>query len=116
MAYTAIYYKNIRRHTGDTVRLTIYKNTRVGETITAKEIGDFDDLNLEVQGGQSNLETPIVKTSLTFSMIDSSDKPDTDEVKFGSWEEFFTPDATRYLVEILVAGSAIWKGYITPDA
>lgn len=116
MAYTAIYYKNIRRHTGDTVRLTIYKNARVGETITAKEIGDFDDLNLEVQGGQSNLETPIVKTSLTFSMIDSSDKPDTDEVKYGSWEEFFTPSSTLYKVELMINGVIAWTGFVTPDS
>lgn len=116
MAYKAIYYKNIKRHTGDTVRLTIYKNARVGETITAKEIGDFDDLNLEVQGGQSTLETPIVKTSLTFSMIDSSDKPDTDDAKYGSWEEFFTPSSTLYKVELMINGVVAWTGFVTPDS
>ena len=61
-------------------------------------------------------QSPIQKIILRIGLADRPEMPDTDTRKYGGWEEFFTPDATRYLVEILVAGSAIWKGYITPDA
>lgn len=112
MAYGEIYYKSINRG-GHTVRLAIYKRDYSG---SSKEIGDFCSFHLELQGSQATLETPIVKSSVVFSMIDSRDKADTSSVKYGAWEEFYTPDTTLYRVWITVDSSAIWTGYITPDS
>ena len=110
---TEKYYKILQRG-GHTVRLSVFQ--REGYSGPAVEIGDFVDLRLELQGGQEDVDAPIVKTSCTFSMVDSRDKVSTAEVKYGAWEEFYTPDATLYLVRIYVDGASIWRGYVTPDS
>jgi hypothetical protein len=107
-----------------------FKNTR-GQEFTlyvdqrdysgaVKKIGDFCGCVLEVQGSMDSVITPIVKTQLRFSMVDSSDKTDTQTTKYGDWQEFFTPDATLYIVSLFAiennALTRIWSGYITPDS
>lgn len=111
--YNEKYYWQGKRENGVVFRLSILQRSWTG---TAKEIGDFRDLKIDLQGSQANLEEPIVKSSCFFSMVDSRDKTDTSSVKYGAWEEFFTPDQTLYLVRVSVAGSVIWSGYITPDS
>lgn len=90
------------------------------EGVSPYQIGSLTFINLDIQGSQDDVSTPIVKTSLTFGLIDAPDKS-TATVKCGRWEEFFTPDATKYLVILLrtdpVSGwYEDWRGYITPDS
>lgn len=110
--YNEKYYKQFTRGT-HTVRLSVYQR---GWSGNGKEIGDFVDLKLELQGQQASIEEPIIKSSVIFSMVDSRDKGDTSTVKYGAWEEFYTPDATLYLIRVAVDGTVIWSGYITPDS
>ena len=113
LKYTAE-WKNIRQQE---YRLRIYRR---GYTGSSKTIGGFCGCSLEIQGAQGRIIDPIVKTQLRFSMVDAWDKPDTSSVKYGDWQEFFTPDSTLYKVVLYsLSGStatAIWTGYITPDS
>ena len=116
MAYNLKYYKvlpGVKLSSGGKSDLTlnIYEKDYTG---TSKQIDALTSLILETDC--QDAQSPIQKVILRIGLADRPERPDTDTRKYGGWEEFFTPDATRYLVEILVAGSAIWKGYITPDA
>lgn len=103
---------NITRN-GVTYELRILQRGYTGDTL---EIGDIQQLGLEVQGGSGGIDQPIIKTLLHFTVVDSVDMGTVDGVKHGGWEEFYTPDATLYLVRLLREGVIIWGGYITPDA
>lgn len=116
MAYKLKYYKvlpGVKLSSGGKSNLTlnIYEKDYTG---TSKQIDALTSLILEADC--QDAQSPIQKVILRIGLADRPEMPDTDTRKYGGWEEFFTPDATRYLVEMLVAGSAIWKGYITPDA
>ena len=116
MAYNLKYYKvlpGVKTSSGSKADLTlnIYEKDYTG---TSKQIDALTSLILEADC--QDAQSPIQKVILRIGLADRPDIPDTDTRKYGGWEEFFTPDATKYLVEILVAGSARWKGYITPDA
>lgn len=103
---------NITRN-GVTYELRILRRGYTGQTL---EIGDIQQLGLEVQGGSGGIDQPIIKTLLHFTVVDSVDMGTVDGVKHGGWEEFYTPDATLYLVRLLREGVIIWSGFITPDA
>ena len=99
-------------------RLRVYQRDYSG---TSKTMGDLCGCALEIQGNMGSIVSPIVKTQLRFSLVDSYDKTDTAQIKYGDWQEFFTPDATLYKVVLSEAetGSSytdIWAGYITPDS
>lgn len=116
MAYKLKYYKvipGVKMSSGSKANLTlnIYEKDYTG---TSKQIDALTSLVLE--SDCQDAQSPIQKMILRIGLADRPEMPDTDSRKYGGWEEFFTPDATRYLVEIIVAGSARWKGYITPDA
>lgn len=116
MAYKLKYYKvipGVKISSGSKANLTlnIYEKDYTG---TSKQIDALTSLVLE--SDCQDAQSPIQKIILRIGLADRPEMPDTDSRKYGRWEEFFTPDATRFLVEILVAGSARWKGYITPDA
>lgn len=116
MAYKLKYYKvipDVKISSGSKANLTlnIYEKDYTG---TSKQIDALTSLVLE--SDCQDAQSPIQKMILRIGLADRPEMPDTDSRKYGRWEEFFTPDATRFLVEILVAGSARWKGYITPDA
>ena len=116
MAYKLKYYKvipGVKISSGSKANLTlnIYEKDYTG---TSKQIDALTSLVLE--SDCQDAQSPIQKMILRIGLADRPEIPGTDSRKYGGWEEFFTPDATRYLVEILVAGSARWKGYITPDA
>ena len=91
-----------------------------GFTGTSKTMGHFQNALLEIQGGEGNPTSPIVKTQLRFMLVDSWDEADTSTTKYGGWEEFYTPDSTRFLVILKSwrnnAWVARWSGYITPDS
>lgn len=113
LKYTA-QFKNSR---GQVYGLNI---RRRGYTGGSKTIGYLAGCVLEVQGAQGRIIDPIVKTQLRFSLVDAWDMAETSSMKYGNWQEFYTPDATLYKVELTeVVGSAqtaIWTGYITPDS
>lgn len=88
-------------------------------------IAHMTGLSLEVGGGSDPVYTPVLKTTLRFSMKDAWDignaQAITGDTKHGRWEEFYTEDATKYQVTLYIEddeGGAIpiWTGYITPDS
>lgn len=91
-----------------------------GFTGTSKTMGHFQNALLEIQGDEGNPTSPIVKTQLRFMLVDSWDEADTSTTKYGGWEEFYTPDSTRFLVILKSwrdnAWVTRWSGYITPDS
>ena len=118
MAYALRYYKEITQKDGSVFRLEIHKKD---STASAVEIGAVvQGLSLEIQGQQGEIDTPIIKTSLSMTFVDAGDVEDGR--KNGFWEEFYTPDALLWKV-ILKAKNAtentfrtVWGGYVTPDS
>lgn len=118
MATYGLKYKaDFRNYRKQDYRLYVYQRDYAG---SSKTIGYLAGCALEVQGAQGRIIDPIVKTQLRFSVVDATDKADTSTVKYRNWQEFYTPDATRYKVVLYsLSGStatAIWTGYITPDS
>ena len=118
MAYALRYYKELIHEDGSTHRLEIHKKDSTAEAV---EIGAvIQGLALEIQGSQGDVDSPIVKTSLSMTFVDAGDIEDGR--KNGFWQEFYTPDALLWKV-ILKARTAtetsfrtIWGGYVTPDS
>lgn len=123
--YASFFYTN-----GSSVTLTVKQKGWTGGTY---EIAHIQGLSLEVGGGSEPVYAPVVKTTLHFSMADAFDigtevggvecvtLENGRYIKHGRWEEFYTNDATKYLVILSWAGlptrsGAIWQGYITPDS
>lgn len=108
-----------------TVKLEIYEKDATINTPT--EIRGLKSIQLHVQGNQGAVTAPIVKTSLNFTLIDAPDLS-TSGVKAGDWQEFFSPDATKFLVVLKRWYNTLnpedgdeyppycWLGYITPDS
>ena len=118
--YYLKYYAEIQNFRGQFSRVEIHQaGTRPGQVLI---IGDVCGLDLEIQGSQDDVFTPIVKTQAHLSMISSDDKPTERGIKYGGWGEFFTPDATLYKMLIKTRATeqeswtTRWTGYITPDS
>lgn len=110
--YKAKYYKNVES-LGHQWQIIIWQDT--DNEVTLTEIGPvLQGLRLSVQGEQADIETPIVKTSLTMVFVDAPDL--NDPRKCGYWEEFYTSSATEYKVELYKGNVKEWTGYITPDS
>lgn len=108
-------FQNTKKHF---YRVRIYRR---GYTGSSKTIGYVAGAALEVQGNQAEIIAPIIKTQLRVSIVDAADRAETSTVKYGDWQEFFTPDATLYKVVLgqSLNGTSytdIWSGYITPDS
>lgn len=117
-SYGLKYYKAFRSRQeagGEIFQLEI-RQRGLDASFRAMEIGDWQGMSLEIDGDDDPV-SPVQKTILTFSMVDSADRPDTDAVKYGNWQEFYTPDSTLYKVVVRKGeeGNDIWTGYITPD-
>ena len=119
--YYLKYYAEILNFRGQLTRVEIHQ--RGTQPATVLQIGDVCGLALEIQGGQDDVFTPIIKTQARLSMISSDDKPTAHGVKYGDWGEFYTPDATLYKMVIKTKANANvetwetrWTGYITPDS
>lgn len=119
MAHGLKYYKEIAHTDGKVIRLEILEKAYVG---IALEIGPVcQALCLDIQG-DTEIDAPIVKTSVTMTFVDAPDHEDSDQKKCGDWEEFYTSDATKWKVVIKVRKEAglnfvtMWGGYITPDS
>lgn len=113
VAHRLAYYKEIVTH-GSAVRLNIYRKTPLYPLV--EEIGDvLVSLSYGIQGSGEAVDEPIQKTSLEFSLADAPER-NTQKVRWGGWETFYTPDATGYKVELLIDGVVRWTGFITPDS
>lgn len=124
MKHLLNYYREQTLNNGDKVRLELYREYPDDWPLNprAHEIGDvLAGLHLDIEGGMDDIDTPIVKTSLTFSVVDAPDK-DTDNIKAGNWEEFYTTSATGWKVVLLgkkpnaAQFTPMWTGYVTPDS
>lgn len=135
--YAVKYYWEGTNQKGETVTLYIYKKGYSGAPLVW-QICDLVSLKLQLQGDSSNPDAPIIKTSLQMTLVDSYDAEakaigykyfDGSQKyvyeKHGGWEEFFTPDATAYYVQLYIAANGgathsgsrtVWSGYITPDS
>lgn len=121
--YGLKFYKELTNERGVTVRLEIHQRGWSGRTI---EIAKLSGLNFFIQGSQDDVDTPIVKTSAKFGVLDNPFEPGLDSdgekyvnghwVRFTKWTEFYTPDSTLYLVKLFHNGRTLWSGYITPDS
>lgn len=123
MAYALKYYKNITQPNGTEVRLEIHEKTDGLIQPESMEIGEVvQGLYLQFQGQQGDVDTPIVKTSLSMTFVDAPDLVQSrasvivNPIKTGNWEEFYTSDSTKWKVLLKISGSTIWSGYITPDS
>lgn len=130
--YNTKYYGFYDLADGGKVRLLIQERDWNGGSY---RIAHMQGLSLEIGGGSDPIYTPVVKTSLRFSMADAYDIGATvggiecieDGAKHGRWEELYTNDATKYRVILRwepASGAsaapsrdaAIWTGYLTPDS
>jgi len=128
MAYGLKYTQYIEKG-GAQVQIKVYEKDWAGASYGMAHV---TGLSLQIIGGQSNILSPLLKTSLSFSLVDAYDQGTTQadgtacvnaqNEKCGRWEEFFTPDATKYKVELIskpspsASASVIWTGFITPDS
>lgn len=107
----ASYGLKYRKIWDNELELNIYQRQYTG---AVSEIGEVQSLNLQLDGDEDPCK-PIMKTILTFTLVDTPDMKHETGVKHGNWEEFYTPDSTLYKVEIVDGGETEWTGYITPD-
>lgn len=103
MAYRAKYRYTIQAN-GVTHQLVIAKKDYSGSETSLN--GLLQSIRIQ-RLGDNLIESPIVKSALTFTLVDRDG---------GMWEEFFTPDATEYRVTFLTDSDERWTGYITPDS
>lgn len=119
--YKLKYYKDIPHNGENSYRLEIYStyNPTI-QPFDEQEIGAvLQGLVLEVQGQQDEIDSPIVKTSLSMTFVDAYDVEDGR--KNGFWEEFYTPDALFWKVVLVCNPDGtnpypIWTGFVTPDS
>ena len=123
MAHALKYYKDIEQHDGSIIRLEIHRDNSDGMAWVAKEIGPvIQGLSLNIQGETEDIDTPIVKTTVTMTFVDAPDLDEAVSKKCGDWAELYTNDSTKWKVLVKAARSAsssfftIWGGYITPDS
>ena len=119
--YNLKYFAEIHNFRGQLARVEILQ--RSNSAFSVLEIGDVCGLTLEIQGATEDIYTPVVKTSARLSMISCDDKPTEGGIKYGGWQEFYTPDDTLYKLVIKTkptpsasSWTTRWTGYITPDS
>lgn len=117
--YALRYWYEQMQRDGRIVRLEIHQKDG---TAPAMEIGPvIQALHLDIQGQTDDIDSPIVKTSLTMTFVDAPDHEEAGTKKCGEWMEFYTPDSTAWKVVLMVTDEDdryydIWSGFITPDS
>lgn len=114
MSYGLIYYKNFSRD-GHNVRLEIHSREMEGDA-GAKEIGNFTELTIHMNESHAAIDEAIHKSTLTFSMVDAPDMPDTSTTKNSGWEFFYNSEPDEYSVSVYEDGALLWHGYVRQDA
>lgn len=124
MAYYLTYFADAKDQQGHYVRVEVHSKTY--DSNAPYRMWGLTGLSLNVQGGTDKIDSPIIKTSLSFSLVEPPTPSydydmDRRRQKRGGWSEFFTPESDAYKV-ILMTGSSYgnwttrWSGYITPDS
>lgn len=129
MAYNLKYRASYQAKTGEQVVVQIWQKDYSGYVY---DIATLQSLVLEVGGGNDPIYAPVVKTTVRLQLADAFDIGTTvggvpavttdasGYYKHGQWEEFYTNDATKYLVKLItnIGGRAgvFWQGYVTPDS
>ena len=115
--YKLTLYKELQ-HGGHAVRLNIYQKVDESNLVVLAPIGDvLQGLEYGIQGRDGEFAPAIQKTSLSMVLIDAPDmKPPESFHKWGGWDIFYTNDATRFRVDLLIDGVLEWSGYVTPDS
>lgn len=113
--YGLKYTKTLTHKGGQVITLRIYEkyDTTVPTQMTIGNV--VVGLDYGIQGRESAVDSAIQKTSLSLSLIDAPER-NTSTEKWGGWEEFYTPDATKYMIRLLVDGVLQWSGFVTPDS
>lgn len=118
--YSLRYWYEKKHEDGKVIRLEIHKKNN---SAAPMEIGDVvQGLSLNIEGGEDNIDAPIVSTSLVMTFVDAYDHHEAKAKKCGNWAEFYTPDATLWKVVLLCkeagvsAFRTLWGGYVTPDS
>lgn len=122
--YYLKYFADAKDQKGHYVRIEIYSKTK--DDGAPYRMWGLTALNLNVQGGTDKIDSPIIKTSLSFSLVEPPTPTydlDMDQMhqKKGGWSEFFTPESDAYKVVLMTATTygnwtTRWSGYITPDS
>ena len=120
--YETKYYKSFVDERG--IDAAVYIKEYLYEGVEY-EIGALQGLSFQIQGNDE-VTAPIVKTNLQITLIDDLYYPGSDGhglyydgkqwYRYGDWREFYTPNSTKYLVELSYDAVIIWRGYITPDS
>ena len=120
--YDLAYHLEQRLKDGSRILLELHRVHVDNVLFVAKEIGDvLNGLALEIQGQSEDVDSPIVKTSLTMSFVDVPERNSLTQ-QWGSWEFLYTPDSEGWKVVLLVARNGedrfrtLWSGYVTPDS
>lgn len=111
--YTKYYHQNTRN--GHTYRLEVQRRGTAPAKFRAMEMLHLVDLHVGPTG-IVDIDEPIIKTELSFVLVDCSDERPNILHKGGNWQEFYTQDPTLYRVQLLEDGALRWSGYITPDS
>lgn len=109
--YTKYYYQTVRN--GKTYRLNILQRDVMPSSTV--QIMNLVDLRFGTSGSVDIDET-IIKTELSFVLVDCPDVQYGTYEKGANWQEFYTQDSTLYKVQLLESGTVRWTGYITPDS
>ena len=110
MNYTLHFYKNLNHN----IRLEFLTQA---PAFRPKEIGKVVQVaSLDLQGQQDDIDTPIVKTSLSLSFVDASDVKNGK--MNGTWDFFARATEKEWKVRIvrLSDNQILWSGYVTPDS
>ena len=102
--YALYLYKEITTTGNRIARLEVWNKGFEGE---GKEIIGMKSLFLKIDNSGANIDTPIIKSDLIFSVIDNQEV---------DYKVFFTPDRTKFKVILKIDEVTEWTGYITPDA
>ena len=109
--YYKYYYQTVRN--GRTYRLNILQRDTQPDAL--RKIKNLVDLRFGT-AGNVDIDEPIIKTELSFVLVDCPDVAYDATEKGANWQEFYTQDSTLYKVQLLENGVVRWTGYITPDS
>lgn len=113
-SYYAKYYYQTERN-GNKYTLIIYQRSDTGIGIARRDIMNLVDLRFGTSGSVE-IDEPIIKTELSFTLVDCPDVQYGPLAKGANWQEFYTQDPTLYKVELSENNAFRWSGYITPDS